>query len=145
MLRKKDNKTKQTTFKSSDSSITFVAEDCEIHGSINSSGNARIEGKIEGTINIGGDLVIGQNALIKANIEAQTVTIAGEVHGNIKAKDLLELSSTARLYGDINTKQLKIDQGARFVGKSTYIDENDSTAFYTNRNSFENNESEVEE
>jgi cytoskeletal protein CcmA (bactofilin family) len=33
---------------------------------------------------------------------------------------LLELSSTARLYGDIHTKELKIDQGARFIGKSTF-------------------------
>lgn len=103
---------------SSSSNLTYLAEDCEIKGSIISGGNARIDGKIEGTVNIIGDLAIGQNAVLRANIEAHTISLAGEVHGNIKAKELLELNSSSRLYGDINTKQLKIDQGARFIGSS---------------------------
>ena len=40
-----------------------------------------------------------------------------EIRGNVKAKELLELAATARVYGDISTKFLRIDQGARFVGK----------------------------
>jgi len=55
-----------------------------------------------------------------ADIEAQNISIAGEVRGNVKVNELLELSSSARIYGDIHTKELIIDQGARFIGKSTY-------------------------
>lgn len=124
MFGKKDNDVKPITrIVSSSTNVTYLAEDCEIKGSIVSRGSARLDGKIEGTITIAGDLAIGQSAVLNANVEAQTVSIAGEVHGNVKAKDLLELSSTARLYGDINTRQLKIDQGARFVGTSSYEEE----------------------
>jgi cytoskeletal protein CcmA (bactofilin family) len=121
MFGKKENEVKPVTrIGNTNSNVTYLAEDCEIKGSFVSNGNARIDGNIEGTVSISGDLVIGQSAVLKATIEAQTVSIAGEVRGNVKARDLLELSTTARLYGDINTKQLKIDQGARFVGTSTY-------------------------
>lgn len=120
MFGKKENDVKPIAkIVSTSSNLTYLAEDCEIKGSFSSIGNARIDGKIEGTINIAGELVIGQNAVLKANIEAQTITLSGEVRGNVKAKELLELSSSARLYGDISTKQLKIDQGARFIGTST--------------------------
>lgn len=121
MFGKKETDVKPATrIVSNNSNVTYLAEDCEIKGSFTSKGNARVDGKLEGTISVAGDLAIGQSAVLKANIEAQTISIAGEVRGNVKAKDLLELSSTARLYGDINTKQLKIEQGARFIGTSTY-------------------------
>lgn len=104
----------------SSTNVTYLDEACEIKGSLVSKSNVRIDGRIEGTVFSAGDLVIGESAVLKANVEAHTVRIAGEVRGNVKANDLLELSSTARLYGDINTKQLKIEQGARFIGSSTY-------------------------
>ncbi len=134
MFGKKDNNNgiKPISNSSSPSSnVTYIAEDCEIKGSIESNGNARVDGKVEGTISIAGDLVIGQTAVLQANLEAQTISISGEVHGNVKAKDLLELASTSRLYGDINTKQLKIDQGARFVGSSNYEEATSSPSLNT--------------
>jgi cytoskeletal protein CcmA (bactofilin family) len=118
MFGRKETEVKPAKIVSTNSNITYLAEDCEIKGSFLSKGNARIDGQIEGTINIVGDLVIGQSAILKADIEAHTISIAGEIHGNIKSKNLLELSSTARVYGDITTKELKIDQGARFIGTS---------------------------
>lgn len=140
MFGKKENDVKPVArLVSSSSNVTYLAEDCEIKGNVVSKGNARIDGKIDGTVSIAGDLAIGQSAVLKANIEAQTISIAGEVRGNVKAKELLELSSTARLYGDINTKQLKIDQGARFIGSSTN-EENTSSdnILYTNTASKDN-------
>lgn len=102
---------------------TFLAAECEICGHVNINGNARIDGKIEGTVTATGDLIIGASALIKAEIEANTVSIAGEVRGNIKTTDLLELNATARLYGDICTRQFKVEQGARFIGTSQILEE----------------------
>lgn len=121
MFSKKDSDTKPIIRNiSSSTNITYLAEDCDIKGSIVSAGNVRIDGKVEGSVIVAGDLIIGQTAVLKANIEAKTVTLAGEVHGNVKVGDLLELSLTAHLYGDIITNQLKIDQGAVFVGASTF-------------------------
>jgi len=120
MFGKKENGINIKPVSSSSPNVTYIADDCELKGSIESKGNARIDGKVEGSITVSGDLVIGQSAVLKANIQGQTVSIAGEIRGNVKATELLELASTARLYGDINTKQLRVDQGARFVGSSNY-------------------------
>ncbi|MCM1564419.1 MAG: polymer-forming cytoskeletal protein [Dehalobacter sp.] len=127
MFSKKENDTNPIIRNiSTNTTITYIAEDCELKGSLVSSGNIRIDGKLEGTVEVGGDLIIGQSASVKANISAATATITGVVCGNIKVEDLLELSPTSRLYGDITAKQLKIDQGAIFVGTSTTIDADNS-------------------
>ncbi|WP_368292614.1 polymer-forming cytoskeletal protein [Dehalobacter sp. TBBPA1] len=122
MFSKKENDIKPVIRNiSTNTNITYIAEDCELKGSLVSSGNIRIDGKLEGTVEVGGDLIIGQSASVKANISAATATITGVVCGNIKVGDLLELSPTSRLYGDITAKQLKIDQGAIFVGTSSIV------------------------
>jgi cytoskeletal protein CcmA (bactofilin family) len=45
--------------------------------------------------------------------------IAGEVRGNMKIKDSLELSATARILGDIEVKTLSVEPGAVIFGKIT--------------------------
>lgn len=114
---------KKSLTSQSNGDTTLIAAECQITGSITIKGNARIDGKIEGTVQATGDLVIGASAYLKADIEAKTVSIAGEILGNIKTTDILELNSTARLYGDICTKQLTVAQGAHFVGKSQLLEE----------------------
>ncbi len=111
------------TWQGSSGDTTFIASECQVTGTITIKGNARIDGQVEGTIVATGDLVIGQGAVLNANIEAKTVSLAGEVRGDVKTTDTLELGSTGRLYGDICTKQLKIDQGARFAGTSKILND----------------------
>ena len=97
---------------------TFIATDCQITGNLKVKGDIRIDGNVEGNILATGAVIVGQSANIKANIEGKIVILAGEAHGDVKSYDLLELASSARLYGNICTQQLKIDQGAIFVGNS---------------------------
>ena len=106
----------------SSEAVTLIAGDCQITGSLIVKGNARIDGKVDGSIQATGDVIIGQGAVVRADIEAKTVSIAGEVHGDIKTTDTLELGATARLFGDICTKQFKVEQGAKFVGTSQLLE-----------------------
>jgi len=110
-----------TTLHTNNTNTTYIAADCEIVGTLTIKGNARIDGKVEGTVICSGDLGVGSSANLKANIEAKTISIAGQVQGEVKASEFLELSSSAKLFGDIYTKQLKIDQGAVFVGTSHQV------------------------
>lgn len=103
--------------------VTFISAECQIEGTVHINGNARIDGKLEGLLQATGDIVVGQGAFVKADIEAKTVSISGEVHGNIQTSDTLKLSSSARLYGNICTQQFSVDQGARFVGTSRLLEE----------------------
>lgn len=113
---KKDSPNKQRDYSSAD--VTYIAADCQITGNLTVKGDLRIDGHVEGSILATGTVIIGESAKIQANIEGNTIILAGEVHGNTKSYDLLELAATARLFGDICSRQLKIDQGAIFVGTS---------------------------
>ncbi len=61
-------------------------------------------------------LIIGEQGRVYANIKSKSVTIAGEVHGNLECSENLEILSTGKLYGDVKVTNLFIDDGAVFDG-----------------------------
>jgi cytoskeletal protein CcmA (bactofilin family) len=96
-----------------------LSSDVEIKGIVKFQHDLIVDGKIEGEIHSTGNLTVGENARIKAEIKTGTVVVYGKVHGNITATDRIELKASAEVIGDIKTKTLVIEGGAIFVGKST--------------------------
>ena len=97
----------------------FLSTDVEIKGTVKFTTDLVVDGKIEGEISSDGNLTVGENARIKAEIKTATVVVYGKVHGNITATDRVELKASAEVVGDIKAKSLAIEAGAIFVGKST--------------------------
>ena len=87
-------------------------------GEIESNGNLRVDGTVEGQINCKTKLVLGSDCNIIGNIVAQNAEIAGKVDGNIEATEIVTLKASAKINGDITTAQLIIEPGANFNGKS---------------------------
>jgi excisionase family DNA binding protein len=83
--------------------------------------NLRINGRFEGTLNTKGNLMIGENAVVNADIVGESVMIAGKVNGNINATKDLKLISPGRVVGDIKTPLLSIAEGAVFEGNSRML------------------------
>lgn len=96
-----------------------LSSDVEIKGTVKFTNDLVVDGKIEGEISSDGNLTIGENARIKAEIKTGTVVVYGKVHGNIVVADRVELKASAEVVGDIKAKTLVIEGGAIFVGKST--------------------------
>ena len=96
-----------------------LSSDVEIKGSVKFTNDLVVDGKIEGEITSDGNLTVGENARIKAEIKTATVIVYGKVHGNLTATDRVELKASAEVVGDIKAKTLSIEAGAIFVGKST--------------------------
>lgn len=96
-----------------------LSSDVEIKGIVKFQHDLIVDGKIEGEIHSSGNLTVGENARIKAEIKTGTVVVYGKVHGNITAAERIELKASAEVIGDIKTKTLVIEGGAIFVGKST--------------------------
>ncbi|MFM2199297.1 MAG: hypothetical protein RLZZ505_2729 [Verrucomicrobiota bacterium] len=96
-----------------------LSSDVEIKGIVRFQHDLIVDGKIEGEIHSSGNLTVGENARIKAEIKTGTVVVYGKVHGNITATERIELKASAEVIGDIKTKTLVIEGGAIFVGKST--------------------------
>ncbi len=95
---------------------TVLGKDTEFNGTLKFKGSLRIDGKFEGEIITEGYLEIGDGAKVKANIKAGTVAIAGEVIGNVDAKERVDMRPTAKLVGNIKTKRLTIADGVVFKG-----------------------------
>jgi cytoskeletal protein CcmA (bactofilin family) len=100
-------------------SRNILSSDVEIKGTVKFTNDLVVDGKIEGEITSDGNLTVGENARIKAEIKTATVVVYGKVHGNLTASDRVELKASAEVVGDIKTKTLSIEAGAIFVGKST--------------------------
>ena len=87
--------------------------------------NLRINGKFEGVLNTKGNLMIGEQAVINADITGESIIVAGRVNGNITALKDLKLISPARVIGDIRSPLLSIAEGAVFDGTSRMLSKAD--------------------
>ena len=100
-------------------SRNVLSTDVEVKGTLKFTNDLIVDGRIEGDIQSDGNLTIGENARIKAEIRTATVTVHGKVHGNITATDRVDLKTGAEVVGDIKAKILTMEPGAIFLGKST--------------------------
>ncbi|MDR1069563.1 MAG: polymer-forming cytoskeletal protein [Gracilibacteraceae bacterium] len=101
-------------------SLFILPADAYVTGKIVSKSDARIEGKFDGEIEIKGDLTLGVSAEVEGNIKARNVSVGGKVKGGVTAGNLLEITASGSLRGDIITKELLIETGGVFVGSSKH-------------------------
>ena len=99
-------------------SKNVLNSDVELKGTLKFSGELTFDGKLEGDINSDGTLNLGDNAVIKGNINATNVIMRGKVNGNVVAKEKVDIKTKAELFGDIRAPRLVIEEGVTFVGKT---------------------------
>ena len=109
-------KTIKKEFKPMDYEV-IISQNTAINGNISINGCTRIDGVIDGTLAVDSDLFIGESGNIRATVYAKNATISGQVTGNISCKERLELTSNAKVFGDIKCTTLIIAEGAVFRGK----------------------------
>lgn len=98
---------------------TVIGASVKVDGDFTGQGDIIVEGIVHGKLKTDHNVRIGEQARVQAHITAANATIAGEVRGNIKVKDTLELASTAKIFGDIETKVVSVAAGAVVNGKLT--------------------------
>lgn len=104
-------------------SINIITSGTVIKGDITASGDFRLDGTLEGNIQLNGKLVIGDSGVVNGNVLCMNANIIGTVNGNLSVKELLSLHSSARVKGDILINKLSIEPGAIFTGKCNMLDE----------------------
>jgi cytoskeletal protein CcmA (bactofilin family) len=88
-----------------------------IKGEIGGSESLFIDGKVEGSINLGGNRVtVGRNGQVAASITAREIVILGKVRGNISASDRVDIRAEGALTGDVIAARISIEDGAFFKG-----------------------------
>ena len=95
----------------------FIGKGVNFTGKLSFEGVVRIDGKFDGEIDAAGTLIVGPNAVIKANIKVDKALVAGEVRGLIEAASKVDLVSPGKVYCDIKTSHFTIGDGTLFYGK----------------------------
>ena len=98
---------------------TILSEDIDFSGDLTFKKPLMIKGKFNGTIKSLSDLYIGKNAVIKAQIDANLVSIKGTIEGNINSDKRVELFSTSEITGDITSPSIVMESGAIVNGICT--------------------------
>jgi cytoskeletal protein CcmA (bactofilin family) len=97
---------------------TLLGRGASFEGKLTFDGTVRIDGRFKGEVFSEDTLVIGEGAIVEAEIEIGEVIIQGTVIGNIKAKRSIEIHAPGRVKGDLTTPTLQIDKGVVFEGRS---------------------------
>jgi cytoskeletal protein CcmA (bactofilin family) len=97
---------------------TVLGANCILEGVLRSRANVRLDGTFSGTLEIEGNVLVGETAKITADINAKNISIAGAVRGNVSGKKV-QLLRTGRVWGDIRATALTTEEGAFIDGKIT--------------------------
>ena len=97
---------------------TAIGIHTSLKGELHSHANIRIDGTFEGSIEVEGNVLVGETAQITADIHGHNVTIAGAVHGDVVGQKV-QLLRTGRVWGDLNASSIITEEGAFIDGKIT--------------------------
>ncbi len=105
---------------------TVLGANSTLEGHLRSSAHVRLDGTFTGTLEIGGNVLVGETAQINADINAKNISIAGAVRGNVNGKKV-QLLRTGRIWGDIHATALTTEEGAFIDGKITMVSQQEAT------------------
>ena len=114
-FRENREMTKGTAALGGDSAL--LGRGTRITGKVFFESAARIEGHVEGEIEAKGLLSIGEHAVVNAQIVGTTIVVHGRVTGDIRASEKLEVRSPGKLFGNVTTPSLVIEEGVVFEGQ----------------------------
>jgi cytoskeletal protein CcmA (bactofilin family) len=97
---------------------TLLGRGATFEGKLTFEGTVRIDGRFKGEVFSDDTLVIGEGAIVEAQIDIGEVIVQGTVIGNIVAKRSIEIHAPGRVKGDLHTPTLQIDKGVVFEGRS---------------------------
>jgi len=106
--------------RSKEAKESVIAAGLTIDGKIEGAGHVRMAGRFKGDVNVDGDLTIEPGAKITGSVRADTVTVGGELEGNIDSASRVELLATGVLNGDLKAGSLTVASGSRMRGNVAF-------------------------
>jgi cytoskeletal protein CcmA (bactofilin family) len=116
VLMKNSQHNPETGKMTNEKGIAFLGKDARLEGVLKFSDTFRIDGHFKGEIIGKGTLVVGDKGFVESNIKVSAAVIYGEVCGDIKATEKIELHLPGKVLGDLESPSLVIDEGVVFEG-----------------------------
>ena len=107
--------------KASDQVLGFLDKGTTVTGELEFAGLLRIDGNFHGSISKGDVLIVGEHAIVHADIKVGEIEIHGQVSGTIEAKRRVEISPTGRVRGEIQTPVLVVNPGGTLDGQTRMV------------------------
>ena len=98
---------------------TIIGPTVHVDGNFTGAGDVVVEGQVSGTLKTSKNLRIGEQAIIKADIEASNITVGGEIRGHVNCLGRIEILPTGKIFGNVDTKTIAVAHGAVLHGKIT--------------------------
>ena len=102
--------------RSDEGAQAHLGKGSRVEGKLTFEGSVKIDGHIEGEVQAQQAVIVGESAVINAQINAETIVIKGKVTGDVTARRQVELRGPAKLTGNITTPSLVIHEGVLFEG-----------------------------
>ena len=90
----------------------LIDMESDFKGDLSFKGSFRIEGNFKGTITSDSLLVVGERGKVEADVKVGQLIINGEVRGTLQATERIEVHSKGRVFGNILTPTLTVEEGA---------------------------------
>ena len=117
MFKKEENQHKNMS--ENTGKVTQIGSSVKIEGDFISEENVQIEGAFIGTLKTKQDLIVKDQAVLEAEIQAGNLFLSGKIKGNVTVKGRIELTASAEITGDIICQSISIETGAKLNGKCT--------------------------
>ena len=96
--------------------LTVISEGDVLVGRLEMTGNGQVMGTVDGHVTCPGELLVGSEARVRADLEARDLVIAGRVQGNVVVRGRLKITTTGRLEGDAHVGSLIVQEGGVHFG-----------------------------
>lgn len=104
--------------KKTEKTVTFLGKDTKFEGKLTFRGSIRIDGHFKGEITADGNLIVGEEGFVEANIRVSYIVIRGEIRGNIHAHQRVDIRVPGKVFGNIQAPAVVMDDGVIFEGQT---------------------------
>jgi len=95
---------------------TVIGSDTSVKGDFRVMDSLRLDGQIEGRVDVAETFLSGQKSLLKGELHCRDAVVSGRIEGNVFSKETVELQSGAQVLGNINCKGLIVQRDCFFEG-----------------------------
>jgi cytoskeletal protein CcmA (bactofilin family) len=97
----------------------FLDRGSHLRGDLQFETHFRVHGSLTGEVNTEGELIVGEGGVVEGQLRVGQIIISGLVKGSINAAAKVQITSTGKVYADVETSSLIVEDGALFEGKCT--------------------------
>lgn len=94
----------------------FVDAGCTLRGELEFASSFRLDGRLEGSVRSTAELLVGESGVVEGEVEVARCLVGGEIRGTIRATEQVVLHSSARVWADISSPALVMEEGAFLEG-----------------------------